>query len=292
MRSRTTLSISYEGPALQDGTMSVDDLAPALLGIAKLFNEANKTVNKDQTKTAVYVKGTEAGSFIAYLDVLVNPLKDVLKFLGSQEITGAVNLKEVVIGVATLILFLGGYRVYNTRKIEKNRVRITIDEKSGYLDIPAESLDLSKSVPIVESFLKVFTPVKNDGIDVARISDGADTVVSVTENDLKYFQSKTSEVAAEETINRYIMNLSIITLTFRKDNKWRVFNGAAEFYVSMEDEAFLSKVEENAKAFRRDDILKCVVEQTQKIQDGKLTAEHRIVEVTDHISGEGQQDLE
>ena len=271
--------------------MSIDDLAPALLGVAKLFNEVNRIVNEDQTRIAVNVKGTKDGSFLAYLDVLVNPIKDVLSFLGSQEISGAVSLKEIIIGAVSFILFLGGYKKYKAKKIGKDRVRITVDGKSGTLEIPVKSIDLSKNVPVVESFLKVFAPVQKEGVDTATLaSEQGLGKVSVVEQDIPYFQDRLTGTS-EETVQQFKMKLTIISLAFRKTNKWRVSNGSVEFYVVVDDDEFVSRVEANRVPFRHDDVLDCIVEQSQKLQDGKLTAHHRIIRVLRHRPSETPQDL-
>jgi hypothetical protein len=40
--------LKYEGPALVDHTIDVTDLAPALLGLSELIDEANHVINSDR----------------------------------------------------------------------------------------------------------------------------------------------------------------------------------------------------------------------------------------------------
>ncbi|WP_164672344.1 hypothetical protein [Pseudomonas viridiflava] len=56
--SKASLQIVYDGPALQTHEMEVSNLAPALLALGELFEEANTTLNDYRTKVSVNVKGS------------------------------------------------------------------------------------------------------------------------------------------------------------------------------------------------------------------------------------------
>ena len=44
--SRENFQISYDGPALSVNEMNIKDLAPALLSLGELFEEANEIITK------------------------------------------------------------------------------------------------------------------------------------------------------------------------------------------------------------------------------------------------------
>lgn len=43
--SKTTIHIAFDGPDVENGTMDARALAPALLGISNLLEDANRTLN-------------------------------------------------------------------------------------------------------------------------------------------------------------------------------------------------------------------------------------------------------
>ncbi|MFH1620779.1 MAG: hypothetical protein ABIB04_01705 [Patescibacteria group bacterium] len=62
MPDDNSFRISYDGPALASHEMDVRELAPALLAIGGIFEEANKELNGERVKVAVNMKAVEPGS--------------------------------------------------------------------------------------------------------------------------------------------------------------------------------------------------------------------------------------
>ena len=79
--SRAAFSIAYEGEALEEGRMSVRDLAPSLLSIADLFEATCEVLNGKSAPVDVHVVATSEGSFEVDLNVvtgLVDSIKTVV----------------------------------------------------------------------------------------------------------------------------------------------------------------------------------------------------------------------
>ena len=69
--SRAELHVVYDGDAVRSGSMDVKELAPALLSIGALCEEANRTLNGDRAQITVNVRaGFERGSFEVTLEIL------------------------------------------------------------------------------------------------------------------------------------------------------------------------------------------------------------------------------
>ena len=77
---------------------------------------------------------------------------------------------------------------------------------------------------------------------------------------------------------------SIIALAFKDDNKWRLHDGNNTISVSIEDQKFLSDVNENKISFSKGDILICRVRTKQWSTSVGLKTEYVVLEVIDHRS--------
>ena len=104
-------SVAYDGPAVQDGSMDVKELAPALLALGTLCEDANRLLNSDRAKVAVRVQAMQPGSFHVSLDVL----QHITTVLGKEGVESAKSILELlglivggggIIGVLKLIRLL------------------------------------------------------------------------------------------------------------------------------------------------------------------------------------------
>ena len=97
-------AIAYDGPALEDHTMDVQTLGPALLAVGDMCREANRVMNGQEVADInVRVKATAAGCFdilfeftqiynaLAELiqDEDVATAKDIIEWLGFSAVPGA-----------------------------------------------------------------------------------------------------------------------------------------------------------------------------------------------------------
>lgn len=86
--------IIYDGPALADSTMDVRDLAPALLALGSVIEEANYALNRQKAKIAVKVKGSfKTGCFGIEFDVVQSLLDQTLSLFQD---TGIASAKEII----------------------------------------------------------------------------------------------------------------------------------------------------------------------------------------------------
>ena len=72
------------------------------------------------------------------------------------------------------------------------------------------------------------------------------------------------------------------SLAFRENNKWRLTDGHNIFSVSMKDEAFQLRVDNNHVAFAKGDVLVCDLRTIQwQVEDG-VKSEYEVVRVVSH----------
>ena len=85
------------------------------------------------------------------------------------------------------------------------------------------------------------------------------------------------------------MFLSIVALSFKEENKWRLTDGDNQFYVKIQDEDFWNKVDTNEIVFAKGDRVKVdlLVRQLEK-ESGNLQTEYTALKILDHVKGKPQ----
>ena len=71
----------------------------------------------------------------------------------------------------------------------------------------------------------------------------------------------TEEIKVNEIV--FEQYYSILALTFKRGNKWKLADSIEIYSVLIEDEAFLNKIDDQSLAFRSNDIMKCRIRKTQ-----------------------------
>ena len=91
--SQSKFSVAYDGESLKNGAMDVRDLAPALLAVGELFNEANSILNGKSAEVKVNVTATGLGSFEVFLEVDLSYISQLLTLMNSDTFKSAIDLK-------------------------------------------------------------------------------------------------------------------------------------------------------------------------------------------------------
>jgi hypothetical protein len=285
--SKQTFTISYDGPALRDGAMDVRDLAPALMALGQLFDAANQNLNPEGSQIKLDVKATEPGSFQIVLELSQNWSSQVLQFFASPETSGATNLLSWVLGVPTatgglvwLVKALKGKGADKIERLTDNTMRLTIGSESFI--IPFELLRLYQDLAVRSALQKlVEEPLKKDGIDSFAVKQDKAVVVAVDKSEGEAFAkpSLPDEILIEQ-VRRAAF--SIISLAFKEDNKWRLYDGNTQISATISDADFLQRVDANQVSFSKGDILMCDVKITQRRTPEGLKTDYVVERVIEH----------
>lgn len=275
-------TVLYEGADLRDGLMDVRDLAPSLLSMGKLFDEANRVINGSRTKVAVSVKAEfKRGSFGVDLFLNQEGLASLLNFFAGKQATGAANLITIVTCFVALVKFSRGRIPIEAKSIKPGTVRVTFEDGQSF-ETTEESFALFKDIPTRKELEKGIAPLRQKGIDTIRIEQPDEQAVAITQDEVEWFQPpELEDVTLDDQTSEKVF--SIVSLTFKDDNKWRLSDGDASFWVTISDQAFLDNVNNNVLAFSKGDRLRVKLRTRQKeTAAGELKTEYEALEILEH----------
>jgi hypothetical protein len=284
MSNSTEFKIAYDGEALRSHSMDVRDLAPALLSIGQLFDEANRALNGEKTSVKLQVKAHEAGSFEIVLELYQTFGSQVSQFLTGDFVTSALNLKELLFftggGLYWLIKRLKGGRPDKIADLGNGRIRVEFEGEA--FEVPLELLRLYQDLAVRKAAEEILKPLNREGIDTFLIKDKQITLQTIHREELEYFiapELKDEKILVSESEAAY----SIISLAFKDDNKWRLYDGGSTISVLISDEDFRRKVDGNIISFAKGDILRCKIRTTQWRGAAGLKTEYEVLQVLEHL---------
>lgn len=302
--SQTTFRVYYDGEALKESEMDVKELAPALLAFGELLEESNRVLNGDKATVTVKVKAFQAGCFGIDFEVIQSVLQHVKNlFADGTTVREAVDLLNLLgISPFDATVATGGGLLYLLKKakgrkpksrtvLESGNVRIYFEEGEPIETTP-DVVDLYVDEGVRRAISHTMAPLEKDGIDSFCIGWDNKREEIATKEDVSSFAPPAYEPVLlsedEEPQERYF---SIISLSFKDDNKWRLSDGTSSIYAMIEDRDFLNKMERNAITFAKNDLL-LVRLKTRQLQcrDG-LKTEYVVVKVVEHIKAVKQMHL-
>ncbi len=300
--SGENFKIVFNGPAVDDGDIDVRDLAPALLALGDIFQSASNVLNGDRVKTSVKVRATAQACFEVDLSVAqttVEFIKTLVDFASEhkEQITDATSLVKLIaavggtaaggcVGLIKLLTWLKGRK---PDKVERVNDTVFVHVGDNYIIADPRTLELAENVDVrnyVKKFVSAVVPGRIN--EISAVHDG--DKVTITASDVPSFELPAPQ---DEELSNEVrkMNLQIISLSFKDDNKWRVTDGADPFSAAIEDEDFQKKVDNSEISFSKGDYLVCEVREKQLLIGGSLKKERTIVRVLEHKPAAKQMKL-
>ena len=293
--SKATFHVLYDGPALASNEMDVRDLAPALLALGQVLEEANNALNDNKAKITVKVRASfKTGCFGIELDVLQS-LSQQMQMLFSTE--GIANAKQILewiglisggitgvggvgFGLLRFLKWLRGRNIQRVVLLDNGLVRVELDNE--HIHIERQVIDLYRQFKLRKALEGVLKPLESEGIDEFAVTDKRQTerFMSIDKAEVRFFASPDSEpeILSEEEVD---MNLQLVNVAFREDNKWRFSDGSTSFYAQVLDHNFLRQVQGN-EPFSSGDILKARLRRTQYLAGDTMKTEYTLLKVLEH----------
>lgn len=299
--------IAYTGSAVENGTMPVKDLAPALLSFAELVEEAYKTIGgRQELKVLLNQDSLNKGSFDITFLFNLDFLNQVKLFVSGVKEIGlddlltvfgwGVTLKETGSGVFWLIKTIKNRRIKKIDDTQKPKITITLNDGTK-IETNENTLKVFLNVDCRNHIEQVMKPLKEEGVDGFELRNpekqaDKNPLVRVDKEQAELFKAPpAAEPSEEPVVSSQTRLVSIVSINFQ-NGKWRFSDGSAVFWASMEDEDFNQKVAKAELAFSNGDMLRVVLESTQAVKDGKLTSEYAVKKVIEQIRAPKQIKLD
>ena len=278
MTKTARISIAYTGIAVDDGTMSVNELAPALLSLSNLIGNANRVLNQDDSTIEVRLSANiQQGSFEMSFELIHTLSEQIRLFFADDsysimDILGIIGFTLTASGM-NLIEFMRWLKTRRIKKIEtvnKDTVKITIDDESREISIATWKLFSSKETR--KHFEGIVHPLTKYGVESLEIRDADNqrTIEKITHDESEYFSESNFDEPLEEIKSSQRLILRIASVNFERGLKWRFDDGENKFYAEIKDEDFLTSVENGNIAFAQGDIIVAEVETIQQYTNSEL----------------------
>lgn len=295
MTATAEFSIKYDGPALASHQMDVRELAPALLALSTLLEEANRVVYPESPPVRVNVRGSfQSGSFKIDLSVLQTVREQLVAILTGPDATAAANLFGIIGGIGLvggaaaggligLIKFLKGRKPTSIRFENDQAIfEIIVDERAEVFVTDLVATRLYQSKIVRQSLARVVKPLEQAGVDVFMAGHNDHIEVTVLKEDVPAFLAAGNDAeVVSDTINEGNL-LQLESPVFKDGNKWRFTDGTNTFYAEIADEEFLEKVETGEARFGKGDVLIVDLRKIQSIADSGLKTEYIVARVREH----------
>lgn len=292
--------IIYDGPALDNHEMDIRDLAPALIALSDVFEEAAKTLYGKKAVVTVKVNASfKAGSF--GIDLLASSpswVKQAIEFFSGDSISATLNIiallgltkaagDQASKGLLDLIKWIGPRKVKSIHNLPDRNVKIFIDEEAETFDY--QVVELYKNYKLREALQEVVAvPLEKEGIDsfAATTDEGRSfVVVSRLESQYFYVEKPNDDVLSESVVEKA---LQVINVSFSEGNKWRFSDGTASFMAEITDENFLQDVDSVRLNFSKGDMLLVDLKVTQYMAGQSIKTSYEVTKVKKQINSQRQ----
>ena len=287
--SHTTFQVVYDGHGLQDSTMDVTQLAPALLALGKVMEEANFSLNDSRAKVSLRVKASfQSGCFGIDFDVVQGLLDQTLNLFKDSPVSTAKDIVDYLgficgsgIGLIQFIKWLKGRAIKEVILFDDGTVEVVVDGDS--LKMELKTIELYRNFKLRQALEKAISePLEKDGIDsVAFTTDATKGFFTIAKEDRYWFKSPEQESQLLEE-SEVTTNLQLVSVSFKDDNKWRFSDGNTPFYANVLHQEFLYRVQQSEESFTAGDILRVRLKKRQWMHGDNMKSEYDVLEVLEH----------
>lgn len=268
---KTSVTLRYEGPALDAGRMDVYEASTNMLAFSEFMVAAVKATYGELAEAKAEVSGFEHGSFAT--DLVINVAGSAATIFSSLD---PQQVWQVVKDAFALWKMLRGQPPQSVTHQDQH---VTVTNNYGQvITVKTESFQLvlnDKASEATQRFIAA--GLNHDGYTSVQIEPDAQTFpISVTRDEAQYFVPVAASVQLSD--NSVRMTVMIVAAVFQEGNKWRFSDGATTFSAAILDGNFLAAVDKGQR-FGKGDVLEVQMRIVQTRQGAKVSVERTVEKV-------------
>jgi hypothetical protein len=294
MAETKSFRIKYDGEALSDHTIDINDLAPALLSLADLMQEANRIANNDTSKISLKVKATETGCFQISIQLIQDILHDSVGVLAGEKVTALTNLITLIwggsvgVGLASAGVIYLIKRVRNGKPLKaigKGEDEVEIQTESGSITITKLQWEMFQSPRIRKALYGIVKPLEKPGVEKVDFIDENENIATIKKSEVQLFIPPEERVEPLSEIPPRETWVNVVHSWFRGDNKWKFKEGENEWSAEIKDNKFIEQLLKGETSINGSSLLKVRVKQTQYREGNTVHSDYEILEVIENVKG-------
>ena len=273
-----SFKVVYRGKGPDEGHMRVADLAPALLAIGILCDEASAILYPKGPRSHVQISAIREGSFEVALDVVQPFLQQVanlfqaapsfadqiLKLIGISSVKDAADLTATVGNLLVLLHVLGGRKPESIETIGINTVQINIGNDA--IKARKEVVELYKRDVVRSAIQDIAAATKLDSVDQIDFVQAGEVVASILKREAVFYDfNSESEVVFRSKPMR--ADLGILRVSFSPQYKWNVSFQGQTIFASIEDSDFYDNIDRYS--FSKETTLNVTMMEIKREVDGE-----------------------
>jgi hypothetical protein len=287
---RARFVVKYDGDAVRTGTMDVRALAPALLALGDLCEQANRQLNDESTAISVRVRAFGEGSFDVYLVLAVGLTQAIVNALGFSG--GIKNVHDILTllfgkdfedsGLVGLVRTLRGHKITKVTQLENGVTKLEIDHKVTH-DVSERVYKMYQNRQVQKNLQGFVSPLKRAGIETIEVrdEDKKEIIQAISQEDLPAFDELAAPTVTPEgtEVSEIEKTFKVVSLSSNPRDKWKLTDGDSVISVRVDDRALHEKAKAGRLGIEPGFIVKVRIRSETTFTHGEPATDNHLVEI-------------